>query len=91
MSKQAVFTMKLEAELREAFMAEAEAAHRPASQIVRELMREFVQRQRQEREYADFLHQKVETARLSVRSGHGIDNDDVEAEFTERRARARKP
>jgi predicted transcriptional regulator len=51
MSKEAVFTMKLEAELREEFMAEAEAMHRPASQILRELMREFVQRQRATREY----------------------------------------
>jgi hypothetical protein len=39
MSKEAVFTMKLEPELRDAFMAEAEASHRPASQVVRELMR----------------------------------------------------
>jgi len=44
MSKEAVFTMKLEPELRDQFMAEAEASHRPASQVVRELMREFVQR-----------------------------------------------
>ena len=50
MSKQAVFTMKLESELREQFMAEAEAAHRPASQIVREMMRQFVQTQRESRE-----------------------------------------
>jgi hypothetical protein len=49
MSKQAVFTMKLEPELRAEFMAEAEAAHRPASQVLRELMREFVQRQRESR------------------------------------------
>jgi len=46
MSKEAVFTMKLEPELRDAFMAEAQASHRPASQVVRELMREFVDRQR---------------------------------------------
>lgn len=49
MSKEAVFTMKLEPELRAEFMAEAEAAHRPASQVLRELMREFVQRQRETR------------------------------------------
>lgn len=36
MSKQAVFTMKLEPELRAEFMAEAEAAHRPASQVLRD-------------------------------------------------------
>ncbi|MCF7997401.1 MAG: antitoxin of toxin-antitoxin stability system [Chromatiaceae bacterium] len=85
MPKQAVFTMKLEAELREDFMAEAEAAHRPASQILRDLMREFVQRQRQAREYEDFLGQKVEKARLSLRSNQGVANDVVEAEFAARR------
>ena len=39
MSKEAVFTMKLEPELRDDFMAEAQASHRPASQILRELMK----------------------------------------------------
>jgi IS5 family transposase len=34
MSKEAVSTMKLEPELREQFMAEAEASHRPASQVI---------------------------------------------------------
>ena len=51
MAKEAVFTVKLEPELRDAFAAEAEAADRPASQIVREFMREFVQRQREAREH----------------------------------------
>ena len=46
MSKKAVFILKLEPELRAAFMAEAAAAKRPAPQIVRELMREFIERQR---------------------------------------------
>jgi hypothetical protein len=49
MSKEAVFTMKLEPELRDAFMAEALASHRPASQVMRELMRDFVQHQREAR------------------------------------------
>lgn len=44
--KEAVFTMKLEPELRADFMAEAKASHRPASQLLRELMRDFVQRQK---------------------------------------------
>lgn len=64
MSKAAVFTMKLEADLRAAFMAAAEASHRPASQVVRELMREFVQRQQDRRDHSAFLHGKVEVARL---------------------------
>ena len=79
--------MKLESELRAEFMAEAEAAHRPASQILRELMREFVQRQREAREYDEFLRRKVEAGRASMQVGQGRSNDEVEAEFTARRAR----
>lgn len=86
MSKKAVFTMKLESELRDKFMAEAECAHRPASQVMRDLMREFVQRQRQEREYAAFLRYKIDVSRSSMRAGQGRSNEAVEAEFMARRA-----
>jgi predicted transcriptional regulator len=86
MSKQAVFTMKLEPELREQFMAEAEASHRPASQIVREMMRQFVQTQRESREYEAFLQRKVDIARVSMQAGEGLTNDEVEAQFAARRA-----
>ncbi len=85
MPKEAVFTMKLEPELRAAFMAEAEAAHRPASQLLRELMREFVQRQREAREYDEFLRSKVEAGRASMRAGRGRLNDEVEVAFVVKR------
>jgi predicted transcriptional regulator len=71
MSKESVFTMKLEPELRDAFMAEAEASHRPASQVVRDLMREFVERQRKAREYEAFLRGKVDTARAQIAEHQG--------------------
>lgn len=90
MSKQAVFTMKLEPELREEFMAEAEASHRPASQIVREMMRQYVQTQRDSREYEAFLQRKVDSARVSMRAGEGLTNDEVEAQFAARRAQVTK-
>jgi predicted transcriptional regulator len=86
MSKEAVFTMKLEPELRADFMSEAQAAHRPASQVLRELMREFVQRQRETREYDEFLGRKVEAGRASMRAGVGHSNEEVEATFAARRA-----
>ncbi len=88
MAKEAVFTLKIESDLRDEFMAEAEAAHRPASQIVRELMREFVQRQRQDRDYDAFLQRKVDIARASIDAGLGLPNEDVEAEFSAWRAEA---
>ena len=87
MSKAAVFTMKLESDLRAEFMAAAVASHRPASQVVRELMREFVQRQQDQRDHSAFLHRKVEAARASAHEGQGRSNEAVEAEFTARRAR----
>ena len=83
MSKDAVFTMKLEPALRAEFMAAAEASHRPASQVVRELMREFVERQ----DHTAFLQRKVDAARASVQSANGRENDAVEADFAARRAR----
>ncbi|HEY1224615.1 MAG TPA: antitoxin of toxin-antitoxin stability system [Brevundimonas sp.] len=86
MSKDAVFTMKLEPDLRDQFMAAAEAAHRPASQVVREMMREFVHRQAEATDYEAFLRRKVEAARASALAGDGPSNDDVEAEFAARRA-----
>ncbi len=86
MSKDAVFTMKLEPELHAKFMAEAQAAHRPASQVMRELMREFVQRQHDAREHDAFLRRKVEAARISMRAGRGRPNHEVEAAFAARRA-----
>jgi predicted transcriptional regulator len=66
MAKEAVFTMKLESDLRADFMAETEALHRPASQVVRELMREFVERQRHKREHKEFVERKVAAARGSM-------------------------
>ena len=55
MTKATVFTLKLEAELRDAFMAATEAEHRPASQVVRELMREYVRSRQQRQAYEAFV------------------------------------
>ncbi len=60
--KEAVFTLKLEAELRDAFMAEAEASHRPASQIVRDFMRDFIKTQQDQRDYDAWLDAELEKA-----------------------------
>lgn len=86
-SKVAVFTVKLEPELRDAFMAEA--SHRPASQVMRELMSEFIDRQRQAREYDAFLRAKADTAPAQIASGPVARDADVEARFAARRAALR--
>jgi predicted transcriptional regulator len=78
MAKEAVFTVKLESDLRDAFAAEAEAALRPASQIVRDFMREFVQRQREAREHDAWFRAQVQQALDDPRPG--IPHDAVIAE-----------
>jgi len=85
MMKEAVFTMKLEPELRAAFMAETAGEDRPASQVVRELMRGYVEQRRQQRDYDDYLRRKVEAGRASMKAGRGRSNDEVEATFAARR------
>lgn len=87
MSKEAVFTLKLEADLRADFMAEAAEEDRPASQVVRELMRSYIEQRRQAREYDEYLRRKVEVGRASMRAGLGRSNDEVEAAFAGRRNR----
>lgn len=57
-----MFTLKLEPELRDQFMAEAAAVHRPASQLVRDFMRDFVERQRKAREHDAWFRAEVQQA-----------------------------
>lgn len=45
MTKEVQMSIKLEPELRDEFAALAKAMHRPAAQIVRELMRAYIARQ----------------------------------------------
>ncbi len=78
MAKEAVFTLKLEADLRDAFAAEAAATHRPASELVRGFMREFVQRQREARERDAWFRAKVQKALDDPR--YGIPHEVVMAE-----------
>ena len=90
MPKEAVFTMKLDAELRDAFMAEAAAADRPASQIVRQMMRDFIRQRQEERDYDAFYRRKVERALRSVEAGDVLSEEEVRAEFARRREALRR-
>ena len=85
MPKEAIFTMKLEPALRAEFMAEAAGEDRPASQVMRELMRDYIEQRRQAREYDNYLRGKVEAGRASMRAGRGRSNDEIEAAFAAKR------
>jgi predicted transcriptional regulator len=81
MSEEAVFTVELDAQLRDRFIAEAEALDRSADELLREMMRDFVERRQEEREYDAFLARKVAKARESIAAGLGRSDGEVEAEF----------
>jgi predicted transcriptional regulator len=83
-----MFTLKLESDLRDQFMAEAAAAHRPASQIVREFMRDFVQRKQKVRDHDQWFRAEVEQAvrEADDPSVARLSNDEVAADWRELRA-----
>lgn len=86
MGKEAVLTIKLESELRDAFMADAAEVDRPASQIIRELMREhLLKREEEKRGYTEFLRRKVERSRASIAAGRTFTQEEVEAQVAARR------
>ena len=71
-----MFTLKLESDLHRAFVMTARANYRPASQVVREMMREYIDRYRHASEYAAFLHAKVDRARAQLAALRGAAADD---------------
>ena len=89
MANEVIFTLKIKPDLLAEFVAEADFMHRPASQILRDLMREYVQRQREARTYDEFLKQKVEASRVSMHAEIGHSNEVVEFLFANRRAENR--
>ena len=91
MPEDATFSVQLDPDLRDAFVTEAQATTRSASDIMRDLMAKFVKRQRDKREYDEFLRRKVEKARMSILPDGGYSNEEVEAEFAARRGRPPNP
>jgi hypothetical protein len=88
MTKAAMFALKLEPELREQFMAEAAASDRPASQIVREFMRDFVRQQRGVRDHDAWFRAEVEqgTREADDPNVKRILHDEVVAKWRTKRA-----
>lgn len=79
MTKETVIPVQLELEL-------CEPAHRPASLIVREMMRKLTLYQREEREYDEFLRNKVYASLTSRQTDRNRCNEQVGATFAARRA-----
>ena len=88
MTKEAVFSLKLEPALRDAFMAEAAASYQPASRIVRAFMRDFVRQQQAARAHDARLRADMEQG---VREADDpavmrVPHDEVAAKWRRQRA-----
>ena len=90
MPKSQVFTFKLEPELRDAFTAETEALDRPASQVLRELMRGFVQERQEARDYDRFVREKVAEGDADIAAGRVLSQQQVKQRARTRRARLQR-
>jgi predicted transcriptional regulator len=78
---EATFTFRVDDDLKEAFSEAARTQDRTAAQLLRDYMREVVQRRREDEDYEAWLRQKVEAARASIRAGRGTPAHEVSAEF----------
>ena len=84
------FTVKLAPQLRDDFQAEAQALNRPASQLLQELMTDFLEHRAAEHgQYQAFLERKVSQAAESLHTHPCRSTDEVRADTEARRARAR--
>jgi predicted transcriptional regulator len=81
MSKPAVLEITLDPEIHAALMNAAKTAKRPAAEIVGDLVRDYVAQEPAEPGHDQFLQQKVEIGRASMRAGQGRSNEEVESLF----------
>jgi predicted transcriptional regulator len=65
MSKEVQMSIKLETELRAQFMEAAERVHRPAAQILREMMRSFISAQNLPNEETIDVIKEVEAGKFN--------------------------
>jgi hypothetical protein len=88
MSDKAVFTLTLETELHDKFVAEAEASDRPASELVCNFMQDFIRQQREAREHDIWLTTEIERGVQEANDPavKRIPNEEVESNWRRQRA-----
>ena len=83
---EATFTFRVDEQLKSAFATAAKSKDRTGAQLLRDFMREYVQRQQQMEEHDIWFRQQVQRGVDAANAGQLISGDDVEAQFAQRRA-----
>ncbi|MGN6365857.1 type II toxin-antitoxin system RelB family antitoxin [Asticcacaulis taihuensis] len=80
------FTLRVEADLKAAFVAAAKVQDRTAAQLLRDYMRDYVKRHQAETDYDAWFRRQVQEALDDPRPG--IPHEEIEAEFAALREKA---
>ena len=84
---ESTFTLRVDASLKEAFAEAARVQERSGAQMIREYMREVVQKARSQEIYEQWFARKIAEGRTDARLGHVVDNETVMSQAAERRQR----
>lgn len=86
---EATFTFRVDEALKNEFAAAAKARDRSGAQLLRDFMREFVQRQQEVAEHDAWFRRQVQAGLESADAGRLVPPAEVEARFAARRAATR--
>lgn len=87
---EATFTFRLDESLKADFTTAAKACDRTGAQLLRDFMREFVQRQQDAENHDAWFRRQVQIGLESANAGQLIPAADVESHFAARRAATRR-
>lgn len=76
----ATFTIRVDDELKTAFAAAAKAKDRTGGQLVRDFMRDFVQRSSDTASYDAWFRRQVDAGLADIEAGRVVSNEEVEAD-----------
>ncbi len=87
--KESSFNFRVDPTLKAAFTAATGAEDKPAAQVLRDFMRSYVS-EKEESEYDAWFRRQVQKGMASAGEGKLISAEDIEAEFSVRRAETRR-
>ena len=90
MTRKAQLQVHLDAKLADDFAAAVTTAQTSESEVLREMVQDYVERQKVDSNYRQFLEAKVARGRDEVAAGEAVAVDDAERMFAERRDLALK-
>ena len=82
---ESTFTLRVDTSLKEAFTEVAKMQDRSGAQLIREFMRDVMQKAQSQEAYEQWFARKVAEGRADVRLGRVVDNETVMVQAAERR------